>query len=193
MNHEIETAVIATQGKAYGIELMIKKMTGKLNGWIGYTYSRSLLRALDRDSPDAPNGGSYYPSNYDKPHDLTIISNYRLSHRFSLSFNFTYSTGRPYTPPIGKYTIDGAQRVYYSERNQYRIPDYYRVDASMNIEGNHKIRKLAHSSWTVAVYNLLGRKNPSSVYFQTRGGVVSGYKLSIFGQPIPTITYNFRF
>jgi hypothetical protein len=193
MNHEIETAIIATQGRAYGIELMVKKMTGKLNGWIGYTYSRSLLRALDRTSSDAPNNGNFYPSNYDKPHDLSIISNYRLSHRFSLSLNFTYSTGRPYTPPIGKYIIDGAQRVYYASRNQYRIPDYYRVDASMNIEGNHKIRKLAHSSWTVAVYNLLGRRNPSSVYFQTRGGVVSGYQLSIFGQPIPTVTYNFRF
>ncbi|HEV7347590.1 TonB-dependent receptor [Telluribacter sp.] len=192
MNHQIETAVITTTGKAYGVELMIKKGAGKLNGWVGYTYSRSLLRAIDRDSPDAPNGGDYYPSNYDKPHDFIAISNYRLSHRFSVSFNFTYSTGRPYTPPIGKYILDGAQRVYYASRNQYRIPDYYRVDLSMNIEGNHKIRKLAHSSWTLAVYNLLGRKNPSSVYFQTQNGVVSGYKLSIFGQPIPTITYNFR-
>ncbi len=193
MNPRIEAAVINTQGKAYGVELLLRKMTGKMNGWIGYTYSRSLLRASDRTSPDAPNDGNYYPSNYDKPHDFTAITNYRLSHRFSVSFNFTYSTGRPYTPPIGKYTIEGAQRIYYAARNQYRIPDYYRVDASMNIEGNHKIRKLAHSSWTVAVYNLLGRKNPSSVYFQTRGGVVNGYKLSIFGQPIPTVTYNFRF
>lgn len=193
MNPRIEAAVINTQGKAYGVELLLRKMTGKMNGWIGYTYSRSLLRASDRTSSDAPNDGNYYPSNYDKPHDFTAITNYRLSHRFSLSFNFTYSTGRPYTPPIGKYTIEGAQRIYYAARNQYRIPDYYRVDASMNIEGNHKIRKLAHSSWTVAVYNLLGRKNPSSVYFQTKGGVVNGYKLSIFGQPIPTVTYNFRF
>lgn len=193
MNPRIEAAVINTQGKAYGIELMLRKMTGKLNGWVGYTYSRSLLRASDRTSPDAPNDGNYYPSNYDKPHDFTAITNYRLSHRFSMSFNFTYSTGRPYTPPIGKYTIEGAQRIYYASRNQYRIPDYYRVDVSMNIEGNHKIRKLAHSSWTIAVYNLLGRKNPSSVYFQTQGGVVNGYKLSIFGQPIPTVTYNFRF
>jgi hypothetical protein len=193
MNPRIEAAVLGTRGKAYGVEFMVKKMTGKLNGWIGYTYSRTLLRALDRESPDAPNKGNYYPSNYDKPHDFTMISNYRLSHRFSLSFNFTYSTGRPYTPPVGKYIIDGAPRVYYADRNQFRIPDYYRADLAMNIEGNHKIRKLAHSSWTLAVYNVLGRKNPSSVYFQTQGGRVNGYQLSIFGQPIPTITYNFRF
>ena len=193
MNHNIEAAVLNTKAKAYGVEFMIKKMTGKLNGWLGYTYSRTLLRAIDRESPDAPNKGNFYPSNYDKPHDFTMISNYRFSHRFSMSLNFTYSTGRPYTPPIGKYYIDGAQRVYYADRNQFRIPDYYRTDISMNIEGNHRIRKLAHSSWTLAVYNVLGRKNPSSVYFQTINGKVNGYQLSIFGQPIPTITYNFRF
>jgi hypothetical protein len=193
MNHNIEAAVLNTKAKAYGIEFMIKKMTGKLNGWLGYTYARTLLRAIDRESPDAPNNGNFYPSNYDKPHDFTLISNYRFSHRFSLSFNFTYSTGRPYTPPIGKYIIDGAQRVYYADRNQFRIPDYYRTDLAMNIEGNHRIKKLAHSSWTLAVYNVLGRKNPTSVYFQTVAGKVSGYQLSIFGQPIPTITYNFRF
>jgi hypothetical protein len=193
MNHNIEAAVLNTKAKAYGVEFMIKKMTGKLNGWLGYTYARTLLRAIDRESPDAPNDGNFYPSNYDKPHDFTLISNYRFSHRFSLSFNFTYSTGRPYTPPIGKYIIDGAQRVYYADRNQFRIPDYYRTDLAMNIEGNHRIKKLAHSSWTVAVYNVLGRKNPTSVYFQTVAGRVNGYQLSIFGQPIPTITYNFRF
>lgn len=193
LNPRIEAAVIATRGKAYGVELMVKKMSGKLNGWVAYTYARSLLQALDRDSPDAPNNGNYYSSNYDKPHDFTAITNYRINHRLSFSGNFTYSTGRPYTPPIGKYTLEGAQRVYYASRNQFRIPDYYRVDISVNIEGNHKVRKLAHSSWTVAVYNLLGRKNPSSVFFQTQNGEVRGYKLSIFGQPIPTLTYNFRF
>ncbi len=193
LNHRVETAVISTTGKAYGIEVMLKKLTGKLNGWVSYTYARSLLRANDRTSSDAPNKGNYYPSNYDKPHDFTLVSNYKFSHRFSLSFNFTYSSGRPYTPPIGKYILEGVPRIYYADRNQFRIPDYYRVDFSMNIEGNHKIKKLAHSSWTFAIFNVLGRKNPSSVYFRSQNGVVKGYMLSIFGQPIPTVTYNFRF
>ncbi|WP_025763111.1 TonB-dependent receptor [Dyadobacter tibetensis] len=193
MNHNIEAAVINTRAKAYGVEFLIKKPSGKFNGWLSYTYSRTLLRAIDRESPDAPNEGNYYPSNYDKPHDFTAITNYRFSHRFSLSLNFTYSTGRPYTPPVGKYIVDGSQRVYYANRNEFRIPDYYRADISMNIEGNHKVRKLAHSSWSFSVYNVLGRKNPTSVYFQTNQGRVNGYQLSIFGQPIPTVTYNFRF
>jgi hypothetical protein len=193
LNHRIETAVISTTGKAYGVELMAKKLTGKLNGWVSYTYARTLLRADDRTSSDAPNKGEYYPSNYDKPHDFTLVSNYKFSHRFNLSFNFTYSSGRPYTPPIGKYVLEGVQRVYYADRNQFRIPDYYRVDFSMNIEGNHKIKKLAHSSWTFAVFNLLGRQNPSSVYFRAQNGIIKGYMLSIFGRPISTLTYNFRF
>ncbi len=193
LNHNIETATLNTDGKAYGIELMAKKLAGKVNGWVAYTYSRALLRARDRESEDAPNNGNYYPANYDKPHDFTLAGNYKFTHRFNVSLNLTYSTGRPYTPPIGKYFADGSWRIFYAERNQYRIPDYYRVDISLNIEGNHKIRKLAHSSWTVAVFNLLGRRNPSSVYFQTSRGNVEGYKLSIFGKPVPTITYNFRF
>lgn len=193
LNHNIETATINTNGKAYGIELMAKKLAGKVNGWVAYTYSRTLLRALDRESEDAPNNGNYYPANYDKPHDFTFAGNYKFTHRFNVSLNLTYSTGRPYTPPVGKYFADGSWRIFYAERNQYRIPDYYRVDISLNIEGNHKIKKLAHSSWTVAVFNLLGRRNPSSVYFQTSRGNVEGYKLSIFGNPVPTITYNFRF
>lgn len=193
LNPAIETDVVSAEGKAYGVEVLIKKLTGKLNGWVSYTYSRSLLRVASQNSSEIINQGEYYPSNYDKPHDFTLIGNYKINRRFSFSLNFTYSTGRPITLPLGKYNYAGSQRVYYSERNQYRIPDYYRMDFSMNIEGNHKIKKLAHSSWTIAVYNLLGRKNPYSVYFVSEENVIKGYQLSIFGQPIPTVTYNFRF
>lgn len=95
--------------------------------------------------------------------------------------------------PIAKYTVEGTERVLYGPRNGHRIPDYFRTDLSMNIEGNHKVRKLAHSSWTLAIYNLTGRENAYSVYFVNEGGQIKGYKLSIFARPIPTITYNFKF
>ncbi|QHT65541.1 TonB-dependent receptor [Rhodocytophaga rosea] len=193
MNQHIETDVISTQGRAYGVEVLVKKLTGKLNGWMAYTYSRTLLRMDDATAGEMINQGKWYPANFDKPHDFTLIGNYRFSHRFSTSLNFTYSTGRPVTLPLSYFDMGGSTRTYYSERNQYRIPDYYRVDFSMNIEGNHKIKKLAHSSWTLAIYNLTGRKNAYSVYFKSENGKVNGYKLSIFGQPIPTVTYNFRF
>ena len=191
LNPHLETDLVNAKGKAYGIELLLRKNTGKINGWLSYTYARSLVQT--NTGTDVINNGAWYPSNYDKPHDVTLVGNYRFSQRFSASLNFNYTTGRPITLPLAKYYIDNALRVYYSDRNAYRIPDYYRIDFALNIEGNHKIQKLAHSSWTISVYNLTGRRNPYSVYFQTVNGQLKGYKLSIFGEPIPTVTYNFRF
>ncbi|WP_311136649.1 TonB-dependent receptor plug domain-containing protein [Hymenobacter cellulosilyticus] len=193
LNHHLETDLINAEGKAYGVEFSIRKSTGKINGWLNYTYSRSLVRANAGTPAEQVNRGEYYPSNFDKPHDVTLAGNYRFSRRFSTSLNFNYSTGRPITLPLARYYVDDVPRVFYSDRNAYRVPDYYRVDFAMNIEGGHKAKKLAHSSWTLSVYNLTGRRNPYSVYFKSEGGQIRGYQLSIFGQPIPTVTYNFKF
>lgn len=193
LNHHIETDVVNAHGKAYGAEFMVKKASGKLNGWISYTYSRTFLQARSENESETVNDGAWYPSSYDKPHAFNFIGNYKFSRRFNFSLNTTYSTGRPITLPLAKYELGGATRLYYSDRNQYRIPDYFRIDVSINIEGNHKVKKLAHSSWTFAVYNLTGRRNAYSVFFRSENGQVNGYKLSVFGQPIPTITYNFKF
>ncbi|MDP1762609.1 MAG: TonB-dependent receptor [Sediminibacterium sp.] len=193
LNHHIETDVLATRVKAYGIELLIRKSTGKFNGWFSYTYARTLLQMNDNTQGAPINKGVYYPANYDKPHDVTFVGNVRVSHRFSISLNTTYSTGRPITLPIGRFFYGGAERTVYSDRNQYRIPDYFRCDFSMNIEGNHKVHQLFHNSFTIGVYNLTAKKNPYSVYFSTENGVVNGYKLSIFGTAIPYINYNIRF
>lgn len=193
MNPDIHLDVIGTEARAYGVELLIKKLSGRLNGWISYTYSKVEQRTVDVPASEMINAGEYYPSNHDKPHNVTLVGNYKFSHRLSFSLNGTYSTGRPITMPIGQYEYLGTTRLYYSQRNQYRIPDFFRLDASFNIEGNHKIHKLAHSSWTVGVYNLTGRKNPFSVYYLSEPEGIKGYKLSIFGSQIPFITYNFKF
>ena len=193
LNDHIETDVFKTKGKAYGMELMLKKRAGKLNGWVSYSYSRILLKMNDANAGETINNGEYYPANYDKPHDFTLIGNYRINHRFSISFNMTYSTGRPITVPIGRFYYAGSERTLYAERNSYRIPDYFRTDFSMNIEGNHKVHQLTHNSWTIGLYNMTGRKNPYSVYYTSENGLVNGYKLSIFGSIIPFINYNIRF
>jgi len=193
LNNHIETDVIRTKGKAYGLELMIKKQNGKLNGWISYTYSRILLTMSDSTTGELINGGKEYPANYDKPHDVTMVGNYRFTHRFSISLNATYSTGRPITLPTGRYYYAGSWRALYSDRNSYRIPDYFRTDFAMIIEGNHKLKQKFHNSWTIGLYNITGRKNPYSVYFISENGRVNGYKLSIFGSIIPFINYNVRF
>ncbi len=193
LNPDIEREVINTKGKAYGVEVLIKKPGGKLNGWISYTYSRILLKSTSKDLGVLVNNGKYYPANYDKPHDVTLTGVFRVNHRFSISLNSTYSTGRPITLPIGRYYYAGSPRVLYSDRNAYRIPDYIRTDFSMNIEGNHKEHQKTHNSWTIGMYNLLGRRNPYSVYFISENGLVNGYRLSIFGSVIPFVNYNIRF
>ncbi|HEY8894193.1 MAG TPA: carboxypeptidase-like regulatory domain-containing protein [Niastella sp.] len=193
LNHHIETDVMSTRGKGYGVELLVKKQNGKLNGWISYTWSRILLKMEDSTKGEIINGGKYYPANYDKPHDITMVGNYRFSHRFSVSLNVTYSTGRPITLPIGRFYYAGSWRALYADRNAYRIPDYFRTDLSMNIEGNHKVHQKTHNSWTIGIYNLTGRKNPYSVYYVSENGLINGYKLSIFGSAIPFVNFNIRF
>lgn len=193
MNHHIETDVLNANGKAYGLEMMLKKAAGKLNGWISYTYSRSFLQTKTAIASERINNGTYYPSSYDKPHAVNFIGNYKVSRRFNFSLNVVYSTGRPITIPLAKYEQNGQLYLYYSDRNEYRIPNYFRTDFSVNVEGNHKVRKLAHSSWTFAVYNITGRANAYSIYFVPDGDVIKAYKLSVFAKPIPTITYNFKF
>jgi hypothetical protein len=193
LNDHIEQQVINTQGKAYGVEFLVKKTEGKLNGWLSYTYSRTFLRQDDPNAGELVNHGNYYPANYDKPHDFNFTGNYRFTHRYSVSLNVVYSTGRPITLPIAQYYYDGAERIYYSERNAYRIPDYFRTDFSVNLEGNHKVHQRFHNSWSLGIYNLTGRANAYSTYFTEQGGVINGYQLSIFARPIPFINYNIRF
>lgn len=192
-NHHIETDVLNARGKAYGIEFMLRRTVGKVNGWVSYTYSRSFVQTRGPSEAETINRGEFYPSNYDKPHSVNFIGNYRFNRRVNMSLNVVYATGRPITLPIAKYTADGVERLIYSDRNQFRIPDYFRTDFSVNIEGNHKTKKLIHGFWSLSVYNLTGRRNAYSVYFTSQNGVINGYKLSIFGSPIPTLTYNFRF
>jgi hypothetical protein len=193
LNERIETQVLQGPGKSYGIEFLAKKNVGKLNGWLGYSYSRSFIQLDSPFNEDRVNNGEFFPTNFDKPHDVNLIVNYKLTKRFSLSSNFTYQTGRPITYPTGKYIFEGTEYVLYSDRNKFRIPDYYRLDVGLNIEGNHKVKKFAHSFWNISIYNVLGRNNPFAVFFVTENGNVKAYQSSIFATPIPTITYNFKF
>lgn len=193
LNENIETQLLQGKGKAYGLEFLIKKNSGRLNGWIGYTYSRTFVKLDSPFSDERVNNGNYFPANFDKPHDVSIVLNYRFTKRYSFSSNFIYQTGRPITYPIGRYTYGNAEYTLYSDRNQYRIPDYYRLDIGFNVEGTHKLKKLAHGFWNISIYNVLGRNNPYSIYFVTENGQIKAYKTSIFAIPIPTITYNFKF
>jgi outer membrane receptor for ferrienterochelin and colicin len=193
LNDRIEQDVLVTKGRAYGLELYLLKSSGKLNGSIAYTYSRSLLQTDSSEGKEQINRSEWYPSNFDQPHNANIVLNYELSRRVNTTLAGKYSTGRPLTLPVAKFEYGGSERVFFGDRNSVRIPDYFRLDFSVNLEGSHKVKKLAHASWSLGVYNILGRANPYSVYYVPEDGKLQGYQLSIFAKPIPFISYNFRF
>jgi hypothetical protein len=192
MNENLETDIISGKGKAYGTELMVNKKSGIFTGWIGYTYSRTLWKFDSQFESDKLNGGRYFPANFDKPHDFKFVLNSRLARRVNITSNFAYSTGRPITYPVAFYKFNNTSRIYYSNRNQFRIPDYMRLDLSMTVNGNLRKKKLNHSSLTATVYNVFGRKNPYSIYFNNEEGEIKGYQMTIFARPFFMITYNFR-
>jgi len=189
----IETQLLQGKQNATGMELMIKKKNGKLTGWLSYSYSRSYIIVSGDNALQQINNGKTYPSNYDRPHSLNLVLNQHLNRRFSISANYVYTTGRPITLPVAAYYSEGKPLLHFSERNQYRLPDYIRLDLSLNIEGNLKRKKLAHSFWMFNIYNVFGRKNAYSVYYEAAGENLKGYKLSIFGRPVFTVSWNFKF
>ncbi len=178
---------------AWGIELTFRKPRGRLNGWINYTYSRSPVLVRGEDEASSINFGKRYPSNFDRPHVANVVLNYKVIRRFSLSANMVYQSGRPITYPTNTYTQGGFRIINFSERNRYRIPDYFRVDLSAKLEGNLKKEKLLHGAWVVSVYNVLGRDNVFNEYFRYSNNNLAGYRLSIFANPIVSISYQFKF
>jgi TonB dependent receptor. len=189
----IEQYLVDMKGNAYGLELSLKKTEGKVRYSIGYTYARTFVKSLGKFRDEIINSGNWYPSNYDKPNDLIITFLYLYSRRLSFTADYTYSTGRPITYPLSTYRIRNILLVQYSDRNKYRIPDYSRFDVSCKVSGNLRSHKIANPNWIFSVYNLFGRENPYSVYFKKEGEVVKGYKLSVFGRAIPSVTFNFDF
>ncbi|MBR5715533.1 MAG: TonB-dependent receptor plug domain-containing protein [Bacteroidales bacterium] len=195
MNPDLENDVIGVHGRAYGVELQLKKDVGMLTGWVSYSYSRTELQQNDAPDALAINGGTWFPAEYDRPHELKFVGNYKFTHRYSLSMNLDYSTGRATTIPAGQYYNyqQGRLLPFYTKRNDYRLPDYFRVDASFNIEPSHHLTALTHSWFSIGCYNVLARKNAYSVYYLAQYGSIQGYKLSIFGAPIPFVSYNIKF
>ncbi len=201
MNPHIETDLMVSKGYSYGLEFMVKKSTGRMNGWLSYTYSRTFRKGDSQFPEEIINNGSYYPSIYDKPHDLSAVMNYKISRRWRFSGNFVLSSGRPITLPEQKYMFAGNQVVIFSERNKYRMPPYHRMDVSLTLDQNLRKRRMWKGSWTISVYNLYGRKNTYSVFYKKSPQQVGGaedsrydiFRMSVIGIPIPSITYNFKF
>ncbi len=200
LNNAIEQDLLLGKGKAYGIEFFLRKNTRKLSGWIAYTWSRSKIRLHGKFPDEILNKGKYFPSSFDKPHDFSIVLNYKISQHVNLSADFVYSTGRPATFPEQKYDIDNLTIVYFSDRNKYRLPDYHRLNFSFQYTPKPKQNRKFASCWTFALYNLYGRNNAFSVFYKKEGPGMHNnlnsyamYRLSVIGIPVPSITYQIRF
>jgi hypothetical protein len=190
LNPALEAGLLQGTGVAYGLEVFAKKNSGRLNGSIGYTYSRSLRKYEEGTARSTINNGEYYPSAFDQPNRINVLASYKLTPRIVASANFNYATGRPITIPISKFSYDGYLAVMnYSERNEYRIPDYHRLDLSLTIKENPASRHRIKSEWMFSIFNVYSRDNAYSITFNRYG---TATKLSILGSMFPSITYSFR-
>ncbi len=199
LNTHLETELLEGKGRAYGLEVQVKKVKGDLTGWISYTLSRSELQVSDI------NQGEYYPSNYDKTHDVTLVGQYELNDKWNFGTTFTFMSGRPITYPDSRYVYEGITIPNYTNRNGARTPSYNRFDLSATLTTQKKKAKILffinrpdswQSSWTFSLYNVYGRRNPYSIYFkqsEDNPQITEAYRLSIFGSVIPGITYNLSF
>ncbi|MDH4298836.1 MAG: TonB-dependent receptor, partial [Cyclobacteriaceae bacterium] len=188
-----ETELLSGIGRAYGGELYLRRLKGKWTGWISYTYSQTYVKVSSRDGAESINNGEWYPSNYNKPHTFNLVLDRKLRNRGAFSFVFTYNSGRPLTAIESSYIVGGTVVPLYSDRNKYTIPNYFRLDFSFTIGS---ILKKLDDSLVFSVYNLFGRDNAYSVFYQRPANnyfIPKPYKLSVLGAALPSLTYNFKF
>lgn len=186
-NENVESQLLFGKGRAYGLELYLKKKYGKMTGWVSYTLSKVEKQIA------GVNNGEYYVARQDQTHNVAIVGMYQASKKWTLSANFVYNTGNAVTFPSGKYTINGQTAFYYTERNGYRMPAYHRLDFGATLQG--KKRAKWEDSWTFSIYNVYGRENAYSISFEddpddatkTRAVQTSLFKW------VPSVTYNFKF
>jgi hypothetical protein len=188
VNQDVESQLVYGTGRAYGLELFLKKKYGRFNGWIGYTLSRTERKFA------AINNGSYYPATQDRTHDISVVGIYQLNKRWTFSGAFVYGTGNAVTYPTGKYNVGGLTTFSYSERNGYRMPSSNRLDIGATLEG--KPHKKYHSSWTFGIYNVYAHRDPYTITFRdskTVPNTTEAVETSIFATQIPSVTWNFKF
>ncbi len=177
------------KGRAYGIELMMKKPQGRLSGWISYSWSRSERKIQDIQEKD------WYPSPYDRTHDFTVVAMYDLNERISLSANWTFKTGRPVNAPVERYEYGNLILPEYPGRNQDRMPNYHRLDLGVTIKGKKDPKKIFQGDWVFSIYNAYAHKNADALYFEqdqnnfyeTRAMRTTYFTI------FPSVTYNFKF
>ncbi|MEJ7644781.1 MAG: TonB-dependent receptor [Chryseolinea sp.] len=184
-NDNAEAELLLGKGRAYGIEFLLQKRSGRLNGWISYTLARTEKKINEI------NNGQYYPAKQDRKHDISIVGTFDLSKKLTLSATWVYYTGNAVTFPSGKYEIGGRVVNYYTERNGSRMPDYHRLD--LGVTWLRKKTEKFESSWNFSLYNAYGRKNANTITFEQTTPTTSQAIQETLFRWVPSISYNFKF
>lgn len=189
-----ETQLVQGTSDSYGLEFMFSKKKGNLTGWTNYTYARTFNQVYANTNVlELVNNGNPYRANYDRPHTFNTSIDIAVDKHNSFSFNFVLSSGRPYSKPVGFVSFQNSYYPFYDERNNERIPTYHRLDLSWNISNPTMKDRRYVGNWAFSVYNLYGHRNAYSVFFKTENNSIKGYTLQIFGAPIVSLAYNFKF
>lgn len=194
-NEAIEQVILNGRMRSYGLEILFRKNSGNLNGWIAYTLSRSEQQTPGRTPTEIGiNNGNWYRSAYDKTHNLAITGSYKLNEKWTFGANFTLQTGQPVTFPTGKYVFQGVTVPSYNSRNEDRLPAYHRMDISATLTPKHKEKHKYKREWVFGIYNVYSRYNAASINFRQNSetGNNEAVRLSIFGI-VPSVSYNFKF
>ena len=190
LNNNIEREILTGSGKAYGVELMVKKQKGKLSGWLSYTWSHS------ERTINSINNGNPYPVRQDRPHSVNIVTTYQLGKRWEVGGTWVFASGNAITMPSGGFLYNDIVVPVYTERNGYRMPASHRLDLSVTLKGKEKPGRKWHSSWNLSLYNVYARQNPYSIQLRQNADnpkVTEAVQTSIVGTIIPSLTYNFKF
>ena len=194
-NEAIEQVILNGEMRSYGLEVLLRKNTGKFNGWIAYTISKSQQRTPGR-TPDeiGINNGEWYRSAYDKLHNIAVTANYTLSEKWNFGGNFTFQSGQPTNFPNGQYVYQGITIPSYGERNRNSLPIYHHLDVSATYTPKPNKKKGWQGEWVFSIYNVYNRKNAASISFRENAdtGANEAVRLSIFGA-VPSVSYNFKF
>lgn len=194
-NRAIEQVVLNGRARAYGMEVLLRKNTGKFNGWIAYTLSRSEQQTPGRTPEETGiNNGNWYKTGFDKLHDLSVVANYKLSSKWRFGATFALQTGQPVTFPNGQYEFMGIRVPSYGARNEDNLPAYHHLDVSATLTPKGNDGRNWQGEWVFSIYNLYNRRNAASIAFRQNEttGLNEAVRLSIFGI-IPSVTYNFKF
>jgi hypothetical protein len=193
LNPYIESALLNARGRAYGAEFSLTKNTGNFTWQVNYTYSKSEVQVLNTYPSEIINGGNYYPSDIDRPHNISMMGKVKLGRGWSFSTNFVYASGRPATYPDGNYVFNGAIVNNYSQRNMDRLPAYHRLDAGFTCVSKRYPEQKRFSTWNISFYNIYMRQNAYSIYFKRDNTQLFSYRLSVIGSLVPSLSWNYNF